>query len=235
MSPGRRGLGVRARLCALASGAALVAVVIGDAFLYRSVTATLSGALTEELRSHAQDVAAELAAAGATPPLVGHRGRDPGPRARRGRRRSRFRAALARRRGARPAGRGWARRRSHRVGASPPDRGGAGVDLGWRAGGGGRGQHGDHRRHRTTPAGPVAPRRRSAGRLHRGRRVGRDQGRPATRPFDEPAGAFVVDSGSRRTASGAARAGRGGRARGDPQPDARPHRRGAGPGAHLHR
>lgn len=68
MSPGRRGLGVRARLCALASGAALVAVVIGGAFLYRSVTATLSGALTEELRSHAQDVAAELAV-GATPSL----------------------------------------------------------------------------------------------------------------------------------------------------------------------
>ena len=68
MSSGRRGLGVRARLCALASGAALVALVIGGALLYRSVTATLSGALTEELRSHAQDVAAEIAA-GAAPSL----------------------------------------------------------------------------------------------------------------------------------------------------------------------
>lgn len=61
MSPHRPALGVRARLSLLASGAALVALAVGGLLLYRSVTATLSGALNDELRSHAQDVVQELA------------------------------------------------------------------------------------------------------------------------------------------------------------------------------
>lgn len=54
-------LGVRARLTLVAVGAAAIGLSAGGWLLYRDVTATLSGALTQELRSHARDVAAEVA------------------------------------------------------------------------------------------------------------------------------------------------------------------------------